>query len=440
MTMDEASFTQYEVDCIRRAAGRPDADVRPCEQPPAFRGRAYLVDGPQGGSLVKCLDAGYRNPLGFYLTLDHEAEGYRFFAGPADDLIAVPEVHFYESFPGPAGQELQVLGMTNLSALGATRSPSDVYSSRSTSPEFQKQVAGLCGRALARLVSTDFQNRLDRPAGVAAIRRQTERLLDHPERGLILDSIAAHPTIPWAYQNKVMGEMNVLLPRWLEVAGQEASQGIRDRLDQVGQVLTDPDVIQALSPAHSLDRILFSPRDRHDGSTLLAIEGGVVRRVYEIDMGSWGLETGGRLLGRYLATMEASGRSRWSGDHRQFQEHLNNLMSVFLLRFLRGDGQDSPDVVLRTVHVGLAGVRAAMLWLYMAALSPPLVSAFVGDALRCLSRPWRYLELAAVYARSRPREEGELVAETVEQVRKAMQPTYERVTGLLQSADGALGC
>jgi hypothetical protein len=422
---------EFERDCIRTAAGRPDAEIHPCEQPDGRRSRAYYLHGPKGGSFVKCLDSGYRNPPGFYLTLDHEAEGYRFFAGLVDDKIAIPEVHFYESFCGPAGQELQVLGMTDLRAAGATRSAADVYSDRSIAPGCQEQIAGLCGRTMARLVSTEFQNKLDRASGAAAIRRQTDRLLNHPDREAVLDLIVNHPAIPWAYQNRVMGEMNVLLPRWLQGAGRQAESETRAKLDRVGHLLTDPDVMEALSPAQSLDRVIFSPRDRHDGNTLLVIEGSEVLRAYEIDMEFWGLETGGRLIGRYLATMEASGRSRWSGNGNLLTARLSHLMSTFLFHFVRGNGEDSPDVVLRAVHVGLAGIHAAMLWLYIAAVLPSSVSARVGDALYCLGQPGKYLHLAAEYARSQPCADVELVEGTVGQVLKAMQPIYELVTGFL---------
>ncbi len=434
--MGEDSFGEYELDCIRKAAGRPEADIRPCEGAGGLRSRAYYLDGPQGRTFVKCLDSGYRNPLSFYLTLDHEAEGYRFFAGPWEELIAFPEVHFCQSFSGPAGQELQVLGMTNLRALGATLSPSDVYGSRSTAPEDQEQIARLCGHTMARLVSTEFQSKLDRASGAAAIRRQTEKFLNHPERGLLLGSIVNHPAIPWAYQNKVMGEMNVLLPRWLEVAEHEAKPETRTLAGRVRRVLIHPDVVQVLAPAQSLDRIIFSPRDRHDGNTLLAFEGGKVRRVYEIDLEFWGLETGGRLIGRYLAMMEASGRSRWAGHDRRLLEHLSRLMGALLFHFVLGDGGDLPDVVLRAVHVGVAGVHAATLLLHRAAAFRPAASALVEHALGCLGQPGRYLGLTAGYAASRPGKEAELVAETVEQVQRVMRPTYELITSLLGSTDG----
>jgi hypothetical protein len=429
--MNEDLLKEFERDCIRKAAGQPDAEIHLGEGPGGRRSRAYHLHGSKGRSFVKCLDSGYRNPSGFYLTLDHEAEGYRFFGGLADDKIAMPEVHFFESFCGPAGQELQVLGMTDLRAVGATRSAADVYSDRSSAPGCQEGIAGLCGCTMARLVSTEFQSELDRAAGAAAIRRQTDRLLNHPDREVVLDLIANHVAIPWAYQNRVMGEMNVLLPRWLEAARGQTRSETRAKLERVGRALTDPDVIQALSPAQSLDRVIFSPRDRHDGNTLLTIQGGEVLRAYEIDVEFWGLETGGRLIGRYLATMESSGRSRWPGDGDLLRERLSHLMGTFLFHFVRGNGEDSPDVVLRAVHVGLAAVHAAMLWLYMAAIFPSSVSARVGDAFHCLGQPGRYLHLTAEYARSQPRAEAELVEGTVEQVVKAMQPIYELVTGLL---------
>jgi len=410
MTSDE--FSAYELDCIRQAAGRPNAKVRPVERPGGLCSRAYLLDGPHGGSFVKCQDAGYRNPPDFYLTLDHEAAGLRFFSGLDDGLAAVPEVHFFQSFPGPAGQELQVLGMTNLEALGRVQSPRDIYLDPAGPLARKEGIAELCGRAMARLVSAEFQASLDRAAGVAAIRRQTDYVLDHPERGRLLAAVENHQTFPWAYQNQVMGEMNVLLPRWLEAAGREASPETRAKLEQIGRVLTNPEMVGALSPGQSSDRLIFSPRDRRDGNTLLILEGDEVRRMYEIDVEFWGLETAGRLIGRYAAIQP-------------------QVVGTFLYHFIRGEGADSPEVALRALSVGLAGFHAAIFWLYQVALFPPQASALVDDALCYLRSPDSFLGLAADYAESRPADEANPVLETVEQAPAALRPLMELTAGLL---------
>lgn len=431
MFMDEDFFQAYEIECIRRASGMPTAEPRRLSRSSGLRSRSYYLDGPDGGSFVKCLDSGHRNPPELMLTLGHEAEGYAFFAGPHDGLIAVPALHFYQSFEGESGQELQVLGVTDLTACGASCTPADLLFDRSVSRECQDEAAALCGLTMARLVSSGFQNRLDRAKGVDVVRRQTEDILKHPDRARLLDLIANHPAIPWAYQNRVMGELNVLVPHWLDAARHTVASSSRAMVDRARRVLTHPDVVQAFSPGQSGDRIVFSPRDRHDGNTMLVTESGRVRRAYEIDLEFWGLETGGRLMGRYLAMMESSGRRRWSGEGRGFGQHLSHLMSVLLFHFVRGVGDDSAEVVLRALHLGTAGLYAAMLWLYMAAALPSEAAGSLEQALSCLGRPGRYLDRAAHHARSMKGVEAEQVESSIEQVQKAMQPSFEIVTGLL---------
>ena len=420
--MNRDKFLAYEHDCIRQASGRPEAKIRPLKRPGGLRSRTYLLDGPNGGSFVKCLDAGYSNPANFFPTLDNEAEGYRFFAGFDDGLAAVPEVYFFQSFPGSADQELQVLGMTNLDALGVVQSPRDIYWDPAVHVERKEAVASLCGRALARLTSTEFQGSLDRVTGVAAIRLQTDKFLDHPRREQLLASVGNHAALPWAYQNKVMGEMNVLLPRWLEMAGREATPETRAKLNQIGHVLTDREMLDALSPGQSSDRIIFSPRDRNDGNTLLVLDGDEVRRIFEVDLEFWGLETGGRLVGRYVAIQRTAGSYNGAVQKRVRPAAEGMLMGAFLYHFILGDGRDTPELALRAVSVGLAGFHAAICWLYMAALEPLGIPNLLDDALACLRAPDRFLALAADYAGSQQGDQAELVVETVEQVRTALHP------------------
>ncbi len=428
-------FAAYEMACVRQAAGRPEIAVRPLERPGGLRSRTYLVGGPAGGTFVKCLDAGYHYPAHFFPTLDHEADGYRLFAPLDDGLAAVPQVHFYQSFPGPDGKELQVLGISNLDN---TCTPREVYLNPAVPLARKEHVAALCGRHLARLVSPAFQASLDRTAGMAAIRALTDRVLDHPRRDEIVAAPENHEALPWAYQNKVMGEVNVLLPCWLEMAAEHAAPETQARLAQIGRVFADRQVVEALSPGRSSDRIVFSPGDRHDGNTLLVMAGEQVERLYEVDLEFWGLETIGRLVGRYGAIQLAAVREKWPRwevidptAREILQVHYPRVLSTFLYHFVLGDGSDSAEMALRAVSVGLAHFYAAMLWVYVAALFPPGAPAFVDDALHYLRAPGEFLSLAAQYAEARTGREAEMVLESTGGVWAAMQPLVELVQGQL---------
>ena len=171
--MNQNEFVEYEISCIRRAAGKPDGTVRPVEQLRGLRSRMYLLEDGSQDVLVKCLDAGYRNPPNFYLTLEHEAHGFRLFAPLTDGLLAVPEVKFYRAFEGPGGETLQVLGQTNVEALGTTLSPRDIYLDPAVPLAQKEAVAKLCGRGLARLVSADLQSTLNRAAALTRVSEQT---------------------------------------------------------------------------------------------------------------------------------------------------------------------------------------------------------------------------------------------------------------------------
>jgi len=430
--MTQNEFMAYELDCIRQAAGRPQASVRPVECSGGIRSRTFVLEGAEGGSFIKCLDAGYHNPPHFYLTLEHEAAGYRLFAPLDDGLAAVPQVHFFQSFPGPQGQELQVLGMTNLETLGSVRAARDVYLDPAVPLERKEAIANLCGRTMARLVSANFQASLDRAAGVAALRDQTSAVFNHPQRQSILSAVENHEALPWAYQNKFIGEMNVLLPHWLELAGRQATPETRAKLDRAGRVLTSHKLLEALSPAQSSDRIIFSPHDRHDGNTLLILDGDEVQQLFEVDMEFWGLETLGRLVGRYAAIQYTTAHNNpLFRPSKTLGTHLMCLLGTFLYHFIRGEKADSPEAVLRAVSVGLAGFHAAIFRLYVAALFPPGAAASVDDALDLLHTPDTFLGLAADYAESRPDDEAEVVLETVGQVWLALRPLAELAAGLL---------
>jgi hypothetical protein len=219
-----------------------------------------------------------------------------------------------------------------------------------------------------------------------------------------------------------MGEMNILLPRWLEMAGRKATPETRAKLKQIGLALTDREMLDALSPGQSSDRIIFSPRDRNDGNTLLVLDGDEVRRLFEVDLEFWGLETGGRLVGRYVAIQHVAGRYHGAVQQRAGSAAEGMLMGAFLYHFILGDGLDTPEVALRAVSVGLAGFHAAICWLYMAVPELLNIPNLLDDALACLRVPDRFLALAADYAGSQQGDQAELVVETVEQVRTALHP------------------
>jgi hypothetical protein len=436
--MNQPEFRDYEMSCIRQAAGKPEATVRPIEQPRGLRSRMYVLEDGRDGVLVKCLDAGYRNPDNLYLTLEHEAQGCRLFAPLADGLLAVPEVRFYRAFEGSDGQALQVLGMTNLEALGVVQSPRDIYLDPAVPLSQKEAVAKLCGRGLARLVSTDFQTTLDRSAGLAQVGEQTTGLLQDPRRDELLHLVENHEALPWAYQNKIMGEINVLVPRWLELAGRDASAETIGALDVIRAVLTDSRFIEALSPGQSADRVILSPRDRHDNNTLLVFRDDRLRHVYEVDLEFWGLETTGRLVGRYAARQSAAGRGIVScqppaGVDESLSDQMPCVMGAFLYHFIRADGEPGPEMTLRAVSVGLASFHAAIFSLYVAALFPPGAAAFVRDALYLLGSPDEYIGLASEYAEGRPPDEAEVVLETIGEAWIALRPILE-LTGELLGA------
>ena len=57
--------------------------------------------------------------------------------------MAVPSVHFFRSFSGPEGQELQVLGMTNVSAQGNALTPRDILQDPDVALGRKEEIAGL---------------------------------------------------------------------------------------------------------------------------------------------------------------------------------------------------------------------------------------------------------------------------------------------------------
>jgi hypothetical protein len=436
--MNQSEFLEYEITCIRQAAGKPEAAVRPIEQPRGLRSRMYVLEDGRQGVFVKCLDAGYRNPPNLYLTLEHEAQGCRLFAPLADGLLAVPEVKFYSAFDGPQGQALQVLGLTNLESLGTVESPRDIYLDPDVPLAQKEAVAKLCGRGLARLVSTDFQTTLDRSAGLVQVGEQTGNLVQNPQRDELLDLVENHEALPWAYQNKIMGEINILVPRWLELAGRDASAETLGALDTIRHVLADPRFVEALSPGQSADRVVLSPRDRHDNNTLLVFQNGRLRHVYEVDLEFWGLETMGRLVGRYAARQSAAGRGIVScqpptGVDESLSDQMQCVMGAFLYHFIRADGEPGPEMTLRAVSVGLASFHAAIFSLYVAALFPPGAPASIQDALYLLSSPDEYIGLASEYAEGRPPEEAEPVLETIGEAWIALRPVLELTTELLEA-------
>jgi hypothetical protein len=387
------------------------------------------------------LDAGYHNPPNLYLTLEHEAHGCRLFAPLADGFVAVPRVQFYQTFDGADGNALQVLGMTNLEALGEVRSPREIYLDRDVPLPQKEAVAKLCGRGLARLVSTDFQTTLDRSAGLAQVGEQTNQLLQDPRRDQLLELVENHEALPWAYQNQIMGEINVLVPRWLELAGRDATGEREAALAPIRQVLTDPRFVEALSPGQSADRVILSPRDRHDNNTLLVWQDGRLRHVYEVDLEFWGLETMGRLVGRYAARQSAAGRGLVScrppavGDEpdESVSAQMPCVMGAFLYHFIRADGEPSPEMTLRAVSVGLASLHAAIYDLYVAALFPPGATPFVQDALYLLGSPDEYIGLASEYAEGRPPEEAEPVLGAVGEAWIALRPLLGLTAELLDA-------
>jgi hypothetical protein len=435
--MNQSEFLEYEIKCIRQAAGKPEATVWPVEQPRGLRSRMYVLGDGQPGVFVKCLDAGYRNPANLYLTLEHEAQGCRLFAPLTDGVLAVPEVKFYQAFEGTDGRALQVLGLTNLEALGVVQSPRDIYLDPAFPLSQKEAVAKLCGRGLARLVSTDFQTTLDRSAGLAQVGEQTASLVQNPQRDELLDLVENHEALPWAYQNKIMGEINVLVPRWLELAGRDATAETLDALEVIRQVLTDPRFVEAFSPGQSADRVILSPRDRHDNNTLFVFQNGRLGHVYEVDLEFWGLETMGRLVGRYAARQSAAGRAMVSCHpparvDESLADQMPCVMGAFLYHFIRADGEPGPEMILRAVSVGLASIHAAIFSLYVAALFPPGATTFVQDALYLLRSPDEYIGLASEYAERRPPEEAESVLETIGEAWIALRPVLELVAELLE--------
>lgn len=444
-SVNRADFLAYEQECIRSAAGRSKAEIRPVAHSEGLRSRIYCVEGPEGDSFVKCQDAGYINPSHFVVTLEHEAEGLEFFAPLDDGLMGVPKLHFFQSFPGSGEQQLQVLGMDDLTTLGRTSLPRDVYQDLTVPLDSKEQIAALCGEGLARIVSPNFQASLDRGAGVASVRRRTDAIMDAPNREEILASMEHHLSLPWAYQNKILGEMNVLLPRWLAAAGRETDAETQVKLDRIDRLFSSPQMIDALSPGHSSDRIVFSPVDRHDGNTLVVMdELGEVRRLFEIDLEFWGLETMGRLIGRYMAAQNAAMRSLgWQGKSGEpaarevLEGHYRRVMGSFLFHFVQGDATETPEMALRAVSTGLAGFHAAIFLIYVAAvfsrLRAPaqLPSRMVDDALGFLQEPRLFLTMAAEYAASRSGVEVGWVLDTVKQIRSAMEPLCELASNLL---------
>jgi hypothetical protein len=150
--------------------------------------------------------------------------------------------------------------------------------------------------------------------------------------------------------------------------------------------------------------------------------------MFEVDMEFWGLETAGRLVGRYVAIVRAAARYEAGRD---LEADLAHLVGAFLYRFIRGEGEASPELVRGGVRVGLGGFHAALLSLYAAAVLPPAAPAFVRDALNTLRAPAGFLALAADYAGSRPVDEAGPVLETVEGVRTALRPLVELAAELL---------
>ena len=265
--------------------------------------------------------------------------------------------------------------------------------------------------------------------------------MEHLEREPLLDLVENHEALPWAYQNKILGEMNVLVPRWLELAGREATPETGAALEAIRRLLTNGRFVEALSPGQSADRVILSPRDRHDNNTLLVFENGRLQHVYEVDLEFWGLETMGRLVGRYAARQSAAGRGmvacRPPAGVAPVDESLSAqlpcVMGAFLYHLIRADGEPGPEMTLRAVSVGLASLHAAIFSLYVAALFPPGAATFVQDALYLLSSPDEYIGMASEYAGGRSPEEAEPVLETIGEAWIALRPLWE-LTGELLDA------
>jgi hypothetical protein len=436
MNMSGDVFQEYEIECIREAAGQRSAKVRVAKPSGTHRSRTYVLDGPEGSSFVKCLDAGCQNPPATLLTLDHEADGYRFFSGWGNGDLALAQFHFFQAFPGTAGRELQVLGVTNLEEQGVVRTLSEVYLDPAISTEHKEAIAGACGRAIAYLVSAEHQSMLDRASGGAAVRRQTDRLLNHPLRGTLLDIVENHIVFPWAYQNRVIGEVNILLPRWIQQIQNGAAPELSSSLDQLSRILTNRELVTALAPGQSADRVIFSPCDRQPDNTLCLLEGGGIKQLCEVDLECWGLETAGRLLGRYLAhwqmaTVDLSSRpdrANLAAEEPGVSLY-SHLAGVFCYHFLAGDGTDSTELVLRAISLGLAGFHAAIYCLYRTAIDRSQARVLIPRVLDFLLMPEGYLRMAEGVAAVQECLEG-LVTETVEQVLEALQPMIDLVKSL----------
>ncbi len=433
--MDTNVFQKYEIDCIHQAAGRGSAQIRAVSAPGIHRCRTYVLEGTDGSSFVKCLDAGVQNPLATLLTLDHEAEGYRFFSASGD--LSLAQLDFFQTFPDGTGRELQVLGLGNLGVRGDLRTLAEVYLDATLSGDHKEEIAGGCGRTIAQLVSAASQSSLDRGAGAASVRRQTDRLLAHPLRQELLDRVEGHQAFPWAYHNRVIGEMNILVPRWVQRIRSKAVPQLNGDLDQLTRILTDRELISALAPGQSADRIIFSPCDRRIDNTLCLLEGEAVPQLFEVDLEYWGLETAGRLLGRYLAHWQLAMGDQHvkSGDGKPDSEEARDLYhrltATFCYHFLAGDGKDSTELVLRAVSLGLAGFHAGIYYLHRAALQVSEAEFLIPRALDCLIKPDRYLRTAVGAAVEQNRHADPLI-ESAEQVLDALQP----LIGLVQSASG----
>ena len=430
--MRHDDFLAFERDCIRRAAGRPDAEIRPVEHSDGLRSRCYLLEGPAGGSFVKCLDAGFKGADDLILTLGHEAEGYRLFSGWAGECMSVPEVHFCETFFGPQGQELQVLGTTNVAAAGPVQSLRTVLLGAGLSPAGKETLVAEHAKALARLCSPGFQSGLDRSAAAAGVRERSDHVIDHPNRAGLLARLENHTTVPWAYENKIIGEMNVFLPRWIETIARHVPADASSDVQWLGDIFSSRPVIEALAPGQSSDRLIFSPGDRNDGNSLLRLADGRLEQMFEVDFELWGLETIGRMIGRYAAIQLLVVNDGWSYPERQLGPHAKvETTGALLYHFILGGSSADSESVWRAVGVGVGNYYAAIMDTYLAAVFPGQAAGLVKVALSHLEQPDRLLKLAALYAETRPDQEAEPVLETIGQVWMAMQPLTEVVSGLL---------
>ncbi|MBN1313928.1 MAG: hypothetical protein JXA42_00600 [Anaerolineales bacterium] len=432
----ENELIAFEIDCIRKAAERPQAKVKRLMCQGGVRSRTYVIDEP--ACFVKCMDSGIQNSDLFITSLDHEAEGFKFFTPFNNGMMGLPEVHFFQTFSQDENRELQVLGVTNLEKIGKLVAPRDIYLNSKATLAKKVTVAELCARSLSRLTSTELQTNLDISAGIASIQRRMNRFLEHPKWDRMLTKPENHALFPWAYQNYTIGEVNIMIPLWLEMAGRGVDTETQIKIEKIKRIFADPDMIDSFSPGKSADRIILSPGDRQDGNSILVMNDQGIVKIFEVDLESWGLETTGRMIGRYAAIHCAAVRDDWPrwemtacGANEILQHEYPCLTGALFYHFIRGDGENQIDLISRALSLAMGGIHAAVFWLYAAALIPQCALVFIGDSLAYLETPERFLKLAADYAETRPDHEAEPVLEAVGQVWIAFQPIKKLIDDLL---------